>query len=489
MHSSSTQQQTALWLDPFRTLSASESALLVTFGLCARVVNTLDDLQDQLPQAHLLVIRLAGSTELLCEVQSLMKNMGFDLPVICRVERKSLEIVVSAMQQGARYVLDADDWSASQWQSAQKKPVVTGLQATPPMPVQQRAPAPRSVVYVDPASRNLLALAQKVAQANVTVLLEGPTGSGKEVLARVLHESSPCATGPFVGLNCAAMPELMIEDMLFGHEKGAFTGALKEHKGLFEQAQGGTLFLDEITEMPIHLQAKLLRVLQERSLMRLGGERLIALDVRVIAATNKNLRDAIAHREFREDLYFRLSTFKLRVPKLQERPGDILPLVARLLARHASEGQAYRVNAQAQAFLLAYPWPGNVRELENVMLRAMVLCPDHIITHEHLMFDDAPPVATKPVNPQSWMNAAQNFVETDLSTLLPAGDQAQSVMVDKGLHAGVKTSEQRLIQAALETTVSRNDAAKKLGISPRTLRYKLAKLKVSTPELATSLEG
>ena len=223
--------------------------------------------------------------------------------------------------------------------------------------------------------------------------------------------------------------------------------------------------------------------------MRLGGERLIALDVRVIAATNKNLRDAIAHREFREDLYFRLSTFKLRVPKLQERPGDILPLVARLLARHASEGQAYRVNAQAQAFLLAYPWPGNVRELENVMLRAMVLCPDHIITHEHLMFDDAPPVATKPVNPQSWMNAAQNFVETDLSTLLPAGDQAQSVMVDKGLHAGVKTSEQRLIQAALETTVSRNDAAKKLGISPRTLRYKLAKLKVSTPELATSLEG
>jgi two-component system response regulator FlrC len=416
------------------------------------------------------------------------------------VERKSLEIVVAAMQQGARYVLDADEWSAPQWQAAMKKPAVTGLQATPPSSVPQRAPSPRSVVYVDQASRNLLALAQKVAQANVTVLLEGPTGSGKEVLARVLHESSPCATGPFVGLNCAAMPELMIEDMLFGHEKGAFTGALKEHKGLFEQAQGGTLFLDEITEMPIHLQAKLLRVLQERSLMRLGGERLIALDVRVIAATNKNLKEAIAQREFREDLYFRLSTFKLRVPTLQERPGDILPLVARLLARHASEGQAYRVSAQAQGLLLT--WPGNVRELENVMLRAMVLCPDHMITPEHLMFDDAAPaapvvraqstqasVAERLSTPMPWVKVPQDFVEIDLATLIPASEQAQAPTLERGLQAGVKNSEQRLIQAALETTGTRNDAARKLGISPRTLRYKLAKLKGSAPELATSLEG
>jgi two-component system response regulator FlrC len=298
------------------------------------------------------------------------------------------------------------------------------------------------------------------------------------------------------------MPELMIEDMLFGHEKGAFTGALKEHKGLFEQAQGGTLFLDEIAEMPMHLQAKLLRVLQERSLMRLGGERLIALDVRVIAATNKNLREAIAQREFREDLYFRLSTFKLRVPMLQERPGDILPLVARLLARHASEGQAYRVSGQAQALLMSYAWPGNVRELENVVLRAMVLCPDHLITEEHLMFDDTPPTVPKVQAPQiraavaqpsaqamSWGHEAQHFVETDLSSLIPNNEPVQAAMAGRALHAGVKNSEQRLIQAALETTVTRNDAAKKLGISPRTLRYKLAKLKGTSPELATSLEG
>jgi len=483
-------------------LSASESALLGALGLNVRVVSTLDELQDQLPKAKFVVIRLAGSAELLCEVQSVMKNMGFDLPVICRVERKSLEIVVAAMQQGARYVLEADDWSAAQWQAAMAKPAEKNSQALRPGPALQRAPAPRSVVYVDPASRNLLALAQKVAHANVTVLIEGPTGSGKEVLARVLHESSPCALGPFVGLNCAAMPELMIEDMLFGHEKGAFTGALKEHKGLFEQSQGGTLFLDEIAEMPMHLQAKLLRVLQERSLMRLGGERLIALDVRVIAATNKNLREAIAQREFREDLYFRLSTFKLRVPMLQERPGDILPLVARLLARHASEGQAYRVSGQAQALLMSYAWPGNVRELENVVLRAMVLCPDHLITEEHLMFDDAPPTAPKVQAPpiraadaqpsaqaMSWGHEAQHFVETDLSALIPNNEPVQAAMAGRALHAGVKNSEQRLIQAALETTGTRNDAARKLGISPRTLRYKLAKLKGTTPELATSLEG
>jgi two-component system response regulator FlrC len=334
------------------------------------------------------------------------------------------------------------------------------------------------VVYVDPASRNLLALAQRVAQANVTVLLEGPTGSGKEVLARVLHESSPAASGPFIGLNCAAIPELMIEDMLFGHEKGAFTGALKEHKGLFEQAQGGTLFLDEITEMPIHLQAKLLRVLQERTLVRLGGDRLVSLDVRVIAATNKNLAEAILQREFREDLYFRLSTFKLRVPALQQRPGDILPLVARLLARHAADGQPYRVSAEAQGQLLAYAWPGNVRELENVVLRAIVVCSDHLITHEHLMFDDSAALPALSALP------AVAPVEADLSSLLPQESIDALAPLGAGLQANVKSSEQRLIQAALETTQSRDAAAKKLGISPRTLRYKMAKFRSYSQGLA-----
>ena len=492
--------QIALWLDPFRALGVSEREQLAGVGLTVRTVSTLEELQDQLQEAHYLVIRLASSVDLLDEVQSVMKCGGYEVPVVCRVERRSLELAVAAMHQGAHHVLDVDEWSMSQWGNVLSRPVTqvsAAAQQSAPLP---RVAEPRSVVYVDPASRHLLALAQKVAQANVTVLLEGPTGSGKEVLARVLHESSACARGPFVGLNCAAMPELMIEDMLFGHEKGAFTGALKEHKGLFEQAQGGTLFLDEIAEMPIHLQAKLLRVLQERSLVRLGGERLIALDVRVIAATNNNLRDAISRREFREDLYFRLSTFKLQVPALKARPGDILPLAGRLLARHASEGRAYRVSAQAQTRLLAYAWPGNVRELENVVLRAMVLCSDHMITDEHLMFDDSEPIMpSTQVNVlehasqrasmghlSTSMDQVHSLVETDLSTLLPRIEHPLAVNGEQGLQADVKNSEQRLIQAALAATDSRTDAAKKLGISPRTLRYKLAKLKGVAPALATS---
>jgi len=338
----------------------------------------------------------------------------------------------------------------------------------------------------------------------VSVLIEGPTGAGKEVLARVLHESSARAQGPFVALNCAALPDHLIEDMLFGHEKGAFTGALKEHRGLFEQAQGGTVFLDEIAEMPIHLQAKLLRVLQERQLTRLGGERALDIDVRVLAATNRDLRAATASREFREDLYFRLSTFKLRVPALRERPGDILPLAARLLVRHAEGGRALSVSVQAQDSLKNHPWPGNVRELENVVMRALVLCTGEVILPEHLMFDDAawaPNVsaAAAQVAPAAWPATlteaptalaanAQRISSPVPSIWSPANPpaQADSDATDEpaNLHQAVQINEQQLILAAVQSTYSRLEAAAKLGISPRTLRYKMAKLKVGAPALA-----
>jgi two-component system response regulator FlrC len=380
-------------------------------------------------------------------------------------------------------------------------------------------------VYVDPASRHLLALAQRVAKAPVSVLVEGPTGAGKEVLARVVHESSGRARGPFVALNCAALPDHLIEDMLFGHEKGAFTGAVKEHRGLFEQAQGGTIFLDEIAEMPMHLQTKLLRVLQERQLVRLGGERAIDLDVRVLAATNKDLRVAMAQREFREDLYFRLSTFKLRVPPLRERPGDILPLVARLLARHAQDGRALQVSAEAQACLQAHSWPGNVRELENVVLRAVVLCVGEVITPAHLMFDEPAELAAPPARASVAVSgqAVPSPAETSLSMppgpsdgqmsawdsvapvpaqaerMTPAGaasqaDAASSHSLTPGaaalvhaaapqepasLQQAVQLNEHQLIMSAIQSTLSRLEAARKLGISPRTLRYKIAKLRES----------
>jgi two-component system response regulator FlrC len=330
----------------------------------------------------------------------------------------------------------------------------------------------------------LLALAQRVAQANVTALIEGPTGAGKEILARVLHESSKRARGPFVGLNCAALPEHLIDDMLFGHEKGAFTGAQKDFKGLFEQAQGGTLFLDEIGEMPLHLQSKLLRVLQERLLTRLGSERQVAIDVRIIAATNKDLRVAIAEREFREDLYFRISTFKLRVPPLRERKGDILPLVASLLLRHAPNAQEFTLSDEAQAQLLSYPWPGNVRELENVVQRAVVLCADQHIDTQHLMFDDTADIQMSmssdlpeaPVHAFAMPTEALRYPDTS--------NAEDSAVIASNLQEAVKTSEHQMILAAIQTTESRMEAAAKLGISPRTLRYKLAKLKAENGTMA-----
>jgi len=474
---------TILWLDPQSPLGTAEQAQLAAAGVQIIVIHTLDELEEALRrhQAMALALRQDTAYGLMPSVQALFKAAGDQLPVICRVEREPLSLAVDAMCQGAAYALAVDDWTAASWHAAvevcqaatreQALRVLSTVVPTYRRRARRAEPAvQRSLVYVDPISRHLLALAQRVAQANVTALIEGPTGAGKEILARVLHEASPRSQGPFVGLNCAALPEQLIDDMLFGHEKGAFTGAQKDFRGLFEQAQGGTLFLDEIGEMPLHLQAKLLRVLQERQLTRLGSESTVLVDVRVIAATNKELRAAVAAREFREDLYFRISTFKLKVPPLSQRPGDILPLAAALLARHAAPGKSYSVTAQAQTQLLAYPWPGNVRELENVIQRAVVMCGGDCIDTPHLMFDDIHPEegAAASLEPES-------LPQPPLSPPLPPMQAPETVPAN--LQAAVKSNEHQLILAAIQTTGSRIEAARKLGISPRTLRYKLAKLK------------
>ena len=509
--------QQVLWLDPIQPLDAPEHAQLTAAGLSVRCINTLDELQSALShgQTLALVIRHDTTLDLLQSCQNLMLRAGCALPVVCRVDRRHLELAVQAMRQGAAHVLATDDWSATSWQMAHQAIQALRLSSSaasmvarmaPPSEVAAAAAPQKSVVYVDPASRHLLALAQRVAQANVTALIEGPTGAGKEILARVLHESSKRARGPFVGLNCAALPEQLIDDMLFGHEKGAFTGAQKEFKGLFEQAQGGTLFLDEIGEMPMHLQAKLLRVLQERLLTRLGSERQVAIDVRIIAATNKDLRVAIADREFREDLYFRISTFKLRVPPLRDRKGDILPLVASLLLRHAPNAQEFTLSDEAQTQLLAYPWPGNVRELENVVQRAVVLCSDQHIEVHHLMFDDtadmhmmglsqelAPvPVAeaiqsfnaTRTGHATSATPVSQFGMPTEALRYPDTSNTEDNAFIGSNLQEAVKTSEHQMILAAIQNTESRMEAAAKLGISPRTLRYKLAKLKAENGAMA-----
>jgi two-component system response regulator FlrC len=318
-------------------------------------------------------------------------------------------------------------------------------------------------VAVDPRMRETLNLAARVADNDVTVMITGESGTGKEVLARYIHRHSRRAAKPFVAINCAAIPDNMLEATLFGYEKGAFTGAYSSNPGKFEQAQGGTLLLDEISEMDLGLQAKILRVLQEREVERLGGRKLIALDVRVLATSNRNMRDEVTAGRFREDLYFRLNVFPLHLPALRERPADIVPLAERLLQRHArSAGRPLpQLSADAQAALVRHAWTGNVRELDNVIQRAFIYTSGEAMEAQHLRFEEARPAAssiTVPIAPGPSVHAAPPQ--------------------DAGLGEDLKSRERRLIIDALrEGHGSRKFAAQRLGISPRTLRYKLARMR------------
>jgi two-component system response regulator FlrC len=318
-----------------------------------------------------------------------------------------------------------------------------------------------TLIAEDVRTRELAALAQRVAASDATVLILGESGTGKEVLARHIHEHSPRVDGPFVAINCAAIPDNMLEAVLFGYEKGAFTGALRASAGKFEQAQGGTLLLDEISEMSLSLQAKLLRVLQEREVERLGGRQLIQLDVRVLATSNRNLREEVAAGRFREDLFYRLSVFPLMLAPLRERPRDIEPLASFLLSRHLRDGQpAPRIEPAALAKLRGHRWPGNVRELDNAMQRALILCDGDRLRAEDIHFEAVGPGVTA-------------FAEQGVVDLEEAPEQNTS-----RLNADLKSVEEQMILDALRNGGgSRKNAAEILGISPRTLRYKIAKLR------------
>ncbi len=457
----------ALWLDPKAAVGSMEREQLEAAGLRLLPVSTLDDLRQGLAKARLVVIRLMGDVGLLEEVKKLTQSFGHDVPVLCRVNAGELTLGVEAMRRGAYHVLPADEWSVDSWRSAL---------TLAPKRAEVSKSSPHKFVFVDPNSQHLLELARRVAQTEVSALVVGPTGAGKEVLARVLHDASPRRNGPFVALNCAALPEHLIEDLLFGHEKGAFTGALKEHRGLFEQAHGGTIFLDEIAEMPYHLQTKLLRVLQERKITRLGGHASVDLDVRLVAATNKDLREAIANREFREDLYFRISAFKLTILPLRERPGDVLPLTMQFLEKFGQADRLVQLTPGAIDRLQHYSWPGNVRELQNVVQRALVLCNSDLITENELMFDeiDSKPASTLMPQPLSLSTQSQ-LMRYDQHEVSDAHQWHSKDLVD--LSTAVKSSEYQAIMAAIQSTRNRNEAAKKLGISPRSLRYKMAQFR------------
>ncbi len=463
-----------LWLDANQPLPPTEVSLFAEHGLAISQVDNIAPDNAALLAAELIIVTLTESTQSLKDMQSRIAAVNSAAPIIARVDRNNFGLGIRAMREGAKSVISSDPFDVEEWRE-----VLELVAYTPAKNNTQPA-----FVFADPVSRNLLALAERVAQVDVTVLVAGPTGAGKEVLARILHDASARHQGPFVAFNCAAMPENLIEDMLFGHEKGSFTGASKVQPGLFEQAQGGTIFLDEIGEMSFHLQAKLLRILQERSVVRLGAQKAIDLDIRVVAATNRDLKAAIAQNTFREDLYFRLTAFKLTIPSLRERPKDILPLAEQFLSQQSNGGLPLRLTRAAQVSLEQYRWPGNVRELQNVLVRGMVLANGAPIDVQHLLFDDigepdhlAPQARYLTDQQYSAYPAPMADRPAAAPTHLASYAVGTPERATEGLNQVVKHSEWQTIMSALKVTRSREQAAEQLGISPRTLRHKLQKLR------------
>ncbi|WP_197737349.1 sigma-54 interaction domain-containing protein [Aquicella siphonis] len=308
----------------------------------------------------------------------------------------------------------------------------------------------------DARSKVMLEMARKAAKTSATVLISGETGTGKEVLAKYIHQHSSFHDGPYITVNCAALPENMMEAILFGYEKGAFTSAVNTYVGKFEQAQNGTLLLDEIAEMPIGLQAKLLRVLQERELERLSGKRVVRLNLRVIAASNRDLKNQVINGLFRKDLYYRLHVLSVRCPALRERLNDILPLAEYFIRHHAKilDKNEPVLTEGAKNKLVSHVWPGNIRELENVIQRAMIMTEGAVIDAGDISLEEG----------------LYDFEQTD-----GQGGYASNI---EQFSSKLEESEAKAIMEVLhEADGCRNIAARRLNISPRTLRYKIAKLR------------
>jgi DNA-binding NtrC family response regulator len=328
---------------------------------------------------------------------------------------------------------------------------------------QQRFGLPR-FVGDDPAFQETLLAVQRAAGTDTTVLLLGESGTGKELMSRALHQLSPRAKGPFVAINCAAIPEALLENELFGHEKGAFTGAHARKEGKAELAHRGTLFLDEIGDLPLSLQAKILRLVQERQFERVGGVQTISVDVRVVAATNKDLKEAVARKEFREDLFFRLSVFPVEIPPLRRRRGDVIPLADAFLERFAREmgRRGLRLSEAARKALLEHPWPGNVRELQNCLERAVILCDGSDIGPEHLRL--TPPADGGP------------SLADVLDLTGPLSEVAR--------RAADRAEEEAIRLAMAESPRDRAAAAERLGISLSTLSRRLKAMSLDEPGVA-----
>lgn len=398
--------------------------------------------------------------ELLGEIRQRMPQ----LPVLLMTAYGDVEKAVSAMRGGACDFL--------------MKPFEPDVLLAHVRRYAVVAPGEGETIAEDVRTRNLLAMAARVAETDATVLLTGESGTGKEVFARYIHTHSPRSKGPFVAINCAAIPENLLEATLFGYEKGSFTGAQSAQAGKFEQADGGTILLDEISEMPLGLQAKLLRVLQEREVERVGGKKSVALDIRVLATSNRDMAAEVTAGHFREDLYYRLNVFPLEIPALRERPGDILPLARHFLQSHGERLRRQAVlDADAEQLLVTHSWPGNVRELENTMQRALILASGAAITASTLSL--CLPHAAAPVT------GVPSPASAPAQATVPAAESAAPVTSGQGLAATTAANDaarpsnmrdlerEHILTTLREVGGSRKKAVEKLGISERTLRYKL----------------
>ncbi len=368
-----------------------------------------------------------------------LKDKCPSLPVVLMTAYGSVEKAVQAMRDGA------SDYLVKPFEAEVLINMVNRY-------LEQEKPS-SDLIVADKRMMDVVVLSEKVAASEVTVMINGESGTGKEVMARHIHNCSSRRDGPFVAINCAAIPENMLEAMLFGYEKGAFTGAYQSCAGKFEQAQNGTLLLDEISEMDLGLQAKLLRVLQEKEVERLGGKKPISLNVRVLATTNRNMKKEVAEGRFREDLFYRLNVFPLTLPPLRARKSDVIALSEMFIQKYMQTPELPELSDSARRKLENHSWPGNVRELENVIQRALILSSNGVISEDDLCFE------------------TEELEYSDDDSIL-------TLQQDSGLSSDLKAKEYDIIVKALaECGGSKKDAANMLSISPRTLRYKMAKMR------------
>ena len=415
--------------------------------------DALSAIDPEVEQMLVTDFRLPGMNGLQLLAQAREKHP--QLPVVVMTAYADTQLAVQALKGGAR------DFLIKPFMPQQLLEVIARHHPSPPA---AKTGADGEIIASDPAILAVKNRCERVAGTGATVLLTGESGVGKDVFAKQIHQLSGRNGKPYVAINCAAIPDNLLESTLFGYEKGAFTGATKAQPGKFEQANGGTFFLDEIGEMPLELQAKLLRVLQDQVVERLGSMRSVNCDVRIVAATNQDLQQRVKDGKFREDLYFRLAVFPIRIPPLRERQQDILPLAEHFLGRYGRTmgRQGLKLSVHSKQALQAYPWPGNVRELENAMQRALLLSDGELIEPNDIELHGSQP-SSSPVAPTA--NLATG------GTPLAYSSDTESTI--SGAQDMDSIEREHILKVLKQVGGNRKDAINILGLSERALRYKL----------------